>query len=248
MRRIALLFLCSMFSSIAHSAPEIKVGAMHEYVAADKSTHLKRIRNRGDSTAFVKVTVEEIVYDATSGAAKEQPVAAVAADKTSQQDTLIASPARLIIPANGMQATRLLALGPRLEERYFRVRFIPVLPENRDGFSMDSEQATQYKDSLSAGITMLTGYGIIAIVHPRDARYDTQLQDLADSYVIRNAGNSTIVLENYTACGKQDSECREPAKIHVRPGQTHSIEKQAEHRYRFDLIEGDRKKTVTFKT
>lgn len=246
MQRIVILFLCSMFAPLAHSAPEIKVGAMYEYLAGDKSTQLKRIRNQGDSTAFVKVTVEEIVYDDNSAEAKEQPVAAVATDKTAQQATLIASPARLIIPANGMQATRLLALGPRPEERYFRVRFIPVLPENRDGFSMDAEQAAQYKDSFSAGVTMLTGYGIIAIVHPRDARYDTQLQDTAGTYVIRNAGNSTIVLENYTACGKQDSSCMEPAKIHVRPGKTHSIVKQADHRYRFDLIEGGRKKAVKF--
>ena len=43
----------------------------------------------------------------------------------------MASPARLIVPAKGMQGTRLLHMGGRDTERYFRVRFVPVVPEKR---------------------------------------------------------------------------------------------------------------------
>ena len=53
----------------------------------------------------------------------------------------MASPARLIVPANGMQGTRLLYMGERDRERYFRVRFVPVVPEKEDEFAVSSRRA-----------------------------------------------------------------------------------------------------------
>ena len=37
---------------------------MYDYLDGDKNTYLKRVFNGGDSTAFVKVNILEIVYDA----------------------------------------------------------------------------------------------------------------------------------------------------------------------------------------
>ena len=64
----------------------------------------------------------------------------------------MASPARLIVPANGMQGTRLLYMGERDRERYFRVRFVPVVPEKEDEFAVSSEEREDYKKTLSAGV------------------------------------------------------------------------------------------------
>ena len=69
---------------------------------------------------------------------------------------LMASPARLIVPANGMQGTRLLMMGERDRERYFRVRFIPVVPEKEDEFAVSAEEREQYKTTLSAGVNVMT--------------------------------------------------------------------------------------------
>ncbi|MCE6985145.1 molecular chaperone, partial [Pseudomonas frederiksbergensis] len=75
-------------------------------------------------TAFVKVSVVELVYD-NQGQAREVEMDG----REALQRGLVVSPARLIIPANGMQAVRLLYRVERDQERYFRLRFIPVLPE-----------------------------------------------------------------------------------------------------------------------
>jgi P pilus assembly chaperone PapD len=243
-----VLVLLSSLSALAYSAPDIQIGAMHEYMATDKSTLRKRIRNNGDSTAFVKVTVDEIVYDKTTGKPVEQPAATIASGKNQQPDTVIASPARLIIPANGMQATRLLAMGSRAEERYFRVRFIPVLPETGANFGLTATETEQYKTSLSAGVTMLTGYGAIVIVHPRNARYDTQREDGQGEYTVRNNGNATVVLKSVSDCQADGDACGEPSTIYLRPNKSHTFNKETGHTYRFDLIEGDRKKAITFKS
>ncbi|PRW94045.1 pilus assembly protein, partial [Pseudomonas fragi] len=83
--------------------------------------YLKRIFNGGTSTAFIKVEILEILYDA-NGLPREVPLQTQA--NATARDGLMASPARLIVPANGMQGTRLVYLGERATERYFRVRYI----------------------------------------------------------------------------------------------------------------------------
>ncbi|MDT9091332.1 hypothetical protein RSW97_25460, partial [Escherichia coli] len=75
----------------------------------------------------MKVAIHEITYDST-GQPRESP------ELSEGSRALVASPSRLIIPANGVQATRLLFMGERDRERYFRIRFIPVLPKAEDGF------------------------------------------------------------------------------------------------------------------
>ncbi|MDN7225643.1 hypothetical protein QZL56_21120, partial [Providencia stuartii] len=46
-----------------------------------------------------------------------------------EKDRLIVSPLRLIIPPSGFQSVRMIWPGEREKERYFRVRFTPVLPQ-----------------------------------------------------------------------------------------------------------------------
>jgi hypothetical protein len=65
----------------------------------------------------------------------------------------MASPARLIVPAKGMQGTRLLHMGARDTERYFRVRFVPVVPEKEDEFAVSSEERTPTRRTCRRGST-----------------------------------------------------------------------------------------------
>ena len=126
MRNIFFILLLMLSGNVSASA-EISIGTLFDYMAGQQGTYLKRIRNQGDTTAFVKVAIHEITYDG-AGQPRES------AELTEGNRALIASPSRLIIPAKGVQATRLLYMGARDKERYFRVRFIPVLPRKEDGF------------------------------------------------------------------------------------------------------------------
>ncbi|WP_434628942.1 hypothetical protein [Chromobacterium sp. CV08] len=238
----ACLLLC--LTAQAPAAPAINIGAMYEYLDADAGTLLKRVRNSGDSTAFVKVAVAEIVYG-RDGQANELPVD-TGQLALGQVNGLLASPSRLIVPAGGMQASRLLYLGPRDRERYFRVRFSPVLPERQDAFDVGDDEARRYQDSLSAGVNVLTGYGAIVIVRPQQPRYDTRLQDGRHGYTVRNDGNSTVIVDAFYQCAADGAHCETPTKHHVLPGGSKRFAKLDGHSYKFELIEGSRRQAVAF--
>lgn len=242
MNRLFLLWVLSVFCGMANAGPQINVGTVYDYLDGDKSTYLKRVYNSGDSTAFVKVIVLEIIYKA-DGTTEEIPV--VAAADGASRNGLMASPARLIVPAKGMQGTRLLYLGERKSERYFRVRFIPVVPEKEDEFAVSSDDREDYKKTLSAGVNVMTGFGTIFFVRPADARFDTVIKETASRYELRNNGNTVIVVDEFKNCSvSNEADCGATLKHHVMAGKTFGFDKEKDREYQFQLIEGASKKIV----
>jgi P pilus assembly chaperone PapD len=242
MKRLLALFGFCLFTQITHAGPSINVGVVYDYLDGDKSTYLKRVFNGGDSTAFVKVNVLEIVYD-TDGTSRDIPLVNQA--DASARDGLMASPARLIVPANGMQGTRLLYMGERDKERYFRVRFIPVVPEQEDEFAVSAEERDDYKKNLSAGVNVLAGYGTIFFVRPKATRFDSVIDNATNTYQLRNNGNTVVVIDEFKDCAvKNELDCQPTTQSHILPGRTFSFEKQSGREYTFKLVEGSGKKTI----
>ncbi|WP_283183126.1 MULTISPECIES: molecular chaperone [unclassified Pseudomonas] len=242
--RWALLF-AGWLPLMANAGPAINVGVVYDYLDADKSTYLKRVFNGGDATAFVKVNILEIVYDA-DGTSREIPLTAQA--DMAARNGLMASPARLIVPANGMQGTRLVYMGKRDRERYFRVRFVPVVPEKEDEFAVSSDEREAYKKGLSAGVNVLAGYGTIFFVRPEQTRFDSTIDDGPGQYRIRNQGNSVVVIDEFRDCSaKNESDCQPTTKHHILPGRTFQFDKQSGREYRFTMIEGKATKVLELK-
>lgn len=233
---LAVIGFC-LLAPVAQAGPSINVGVVYDYLDGDKSTYLKRIFNGGTSTAFVKVEILEIVYD-EQGVAKEVPLQSQA--DSSARDGLMASPARLIVPSNGMQGTRLLYMGERNRERYFRVRYIPVMPEKEDAFAVSEEEREAYQNTLQAGVSVLAGYGTVFFVRPKDTRFDTRIENGGAKYVVRNNGNSVVEVDEFKSCvvGKPN-DCYPTTKNHVLPGRAFSFDKEQGREYRFKLVEGD---------
>ncbi|WP_213938400.1 molecular chaperone [Pseudomonas sp. dw_612] len=242
MKRLLLIGMASLFGLTANAGPQINVGTVYDYLDGDKSTFLKRVFNSGDSTAFVKINVLEILYN-TDGTVREVPVEN-AADAASRNG-IMASPARLIVPAKGMQGTRLLYMGERDTERYFRVRFIPVVPEKEDAFVLSHEEREDYRKSLSAGVNVMTGFGTIFFVRPKNARFDTVINDTAQRYELRNNGNTVLMVDEFKSCSISDeNDCGATTKHHVMAGKTFGFDKEKGREYRFMVIEGDNKKVL----
>jgi hypothetical protein len=245
MKRLLALFGFCLFTQTAHTTPSINIGTVYDYLDGDKSTYLKRVFNGGDSTAFVKVNILEILYGA-DGKSQEVPLKTQA--DGSARDGLMASPARLIVPANGMQGTRLLFMGERDKERYFRVRFVPVVPEKEDEFAVSSEEREDYKKTLSAGVNVLAGYGAVFFVRPKDARFDSAIENSAATYRIRNNGNTVVVIDEFKDCSvKNEQDCQPTTKHHILAGRAFQFEKQAGREYRFTLVEGESSKKLDVK-
>ena len=242
MNRGFLLSLLSVFCLTAQAGPQINVGTVYDYLDADKSTYLKRVFNSGDATAFVKINVLEIVYGADG---TPQEIAVENAADGASRNGLMASPARLIVPAQGMQGTRLLYMGARDRERYFRVRFVPVVPEQEDDFVVSSEERDDYKKSLTAGVNVMTGFGTIFFVRPKDARFATVVNDTDSRYELRNDGNTVIIVDEFKSCSlTKETDCGATTKHHVLAGKTFAFDKEKGREYRFFLIEGSEKKTM----
>ena len=242
--RWALLF-AGWLPLLANAAPQINVGTVYDYLVGDKSTYLKRVFNGGDATAFVKVNILEIIYDA-DGTMREMPLANQA--EMNARDGLMASPARLIVPASGMQGTRLVFMGEREKERYFRVRFVPVVPEQEDEFAVSAEERDEYKKGLSAGVNVLAGYGTVFFVRPTETRFDSAVNDGPGQYRIHNQGNSVVVIDEFRDCSaKNENECQPTTKHHILPGRTFEFDKQSGREYRFTMIEGKATKVVELK-
>lgn len=242
MKRLVAVMAACLIVPNTQAGPNLNVGVVYDYLAGDKSTYLKRIYNSGDSTAFVKINVLEIIYN-TDGTTSEVPVKTQA--DASARDGLMASPARLIIPAQGMQGTRLLFMGERDKERYFRVRFVPVVPEKEDEFAVTSEEREDYKNNLSAGVNIMAGFGTIFFVRPQGARFDSVIDDSAGTYTVRNNGNTVVVIDEFKNCSKTvETDCDPTTKHHILAGKSFEFEKKAGREYRFILVEGDTKKIL----
>ena len=246
MKQAVLWIGLCLISLTAQAGPLINVGVVYDYLEGDRSSYLKRVFNGGTSTAFIKVNVLEILYN-PDGTTREVPVASIANDKgtTSSRDGLMASPSRLIVPANGRQGTRLLFMGQRDKERYFRLRFIPVVPEKDDNFGISDEERAEYKDHLAAGINVMAGYGTVFFVRPKDTRFDTRINETVEQYQVRNAGNSTVVLDEFHDCSIANAtDCVPTTKHHILPERQLTFEKKPGRRYSFVLVEGLDKKPL----
>ena len=236
----------SLFCGVAQAGPQIGVGVVYDYLDGDKSTYMKRVFNGGTSTAFVKVSILEIIYN-EDGTYQEVPLQNQASAVA--RDGLMASPARLIVPASGVQGTRLLFMGERDKERYFRVRFVPVVPEAEDEFAISAQEREDYKkERVEAGIKVLAGYGTVFFVRPKDTRFDTVIDDNANRYQLRNKGNSVVVVDEFKDCAVQkENDCRPTTKHHIMTNRSFSFDKEAGREYRFTLIEGGEKKAIEIK-
>jgi len=239
---LAVTVLNCMGPITAHAAPSISIGSMFEFLDSDRSTLLKRVRNNGDSTAFVKVEVSEVKYDAR-GRPTEHPVDSLAVGAT-RGHGMIASPARMIVPAHSMQASRLLFRGERGVEQYYRVRFMPVVPDKSDDFAVTEAEREQYRDAMSVGVNVLAGYGALVIVRPKHVWYDTQMTSGDNEFTVANRGNSTIVMDALHRCDFGGEQCTRPVVQYILPGMKKAFPKIEGQRYMFQLIEGTHKRDV----
>jgi len=244
MKSIYMLLCTFFFSLCAHAGPSLQIGSFYDFMKGDQSTYLKRIHNGGTSTAFVKIEIKEIFYQ-QNGNSREEPLKSV---DGSTRDGLVASPARLIVPAKGTQGTRLLYTGDRSKERYFRVRFLPVVPEKEDKFAVSDTERETYEKEMSAGFNVMAGYGVVFFVRPSNTRFDTKIDNTANGYQVKNNGNSVVVIDSFKDCSaKNEDDCKPTRKVHLIPGHDFAFDKQAGRVYRYNLIEDEKKTPVQVK-
>lgn len=243
--RFFAFFIGTAFATLSwmasvYATPVIGIGSMYDVLTPGMQSMTKRIYNTGDSTAFVRVEVLAI----NPGSQKDETPLKELSGAGLERNRLIVTPQRLIIPPAGFQTIRILWPGERQEERYFRVRFIPVMPENDDSFGLDKSAISEYrKNTLSAGLNVLTGYGTIVIVHPDRPQFNTLISDTAsDSVTVKNNGNATVSLDNIRQCKSANTDCGAITREFILPGRAFTVRKKDGYKTNFTLIEGNDKR------
>lgn len=236
--------VCSLLAGGAkplYADPDLAPGTFYRYMPVQRSTLVASLRNLGDTTAFVKVELAELTFDA-QGQAHEQPLV----EKQGVDRPLLATPPRLIVPSGASQKIRLIYRGLRTQERYFRVRYVPVAPKARDAFALQPEEASAYSKALSAGVGVLKAMGTILIVGPAEPQYRTQLEPTEQRLRLVNEGTATVRVDNARYCDLKTEQCELGTTLHIRPGQHVDIERRPGAVYRFDLREGNRHVSHTY--
>ncbi|MFL7853353.1 hypothetical protein AAD046_19265 [Providencia rettgeri] len=241
---ILTLLLMSITITVCAS-PSIGIGSMYDVFTPETQSLTKRVYNTGTSTAFVRVEVLEI--DVTPKMNQRESTQKEVDAGSLTQERLIVSPLRLIIPPSGFQTVRILWSGARDKERYFRIRFTPVLPEENDGFGMSKDEITQYKkNALEAGINVLTGYGSVVVMQPEKSLFNTVIDDRNKQIAIVNKGNATIILDNIRYCENAKSHCENKSREIILPGREFILQKKQNNKITFTLIEGDKSKSFNY--
>ncbi|EOZ1521575.1 hypothetical protein Q9Z39_004193 [Enterobacter hormaechei] len=242
MKIISALTLAALYglSFNTFASPAVGIGSMYDLLMPGENNLVKKVYNSGDSTAFVRVDILEIKLDGQGG---EQELVPQKMDGDAlNKNRLIATPQRMIIPPSEFQSVRLLWPGTRETERYYRVRFTPVMPDKKNDFGLTENEIAEYKSSIKAGVNILTGYGSILYVMPDKAEFNTAVNDDTASVKIMNSGNSTIVIDNIRHCSDNKSQCSPPTRTFIIPGRNFVIKKQSGKKTFFRLHEAENKK------
>lgn len=246
MKKLRMVLTCfyALFACASEASPAIGIGSMYDLLMPGENNMVKKVYNSGDSTAFVRVDVLEIKLDAKGN---EQELVPQKFDGDAlNKNRLIATPLRMIIPPSEFQSIRLLWPGSREKERYYRIRFTPVVPDKTNNFGLTEEQIQEYKGSIKAGVNVLTGYGSILYVTPDKAVFNTTTVNESKSITVRNAGNATIVLDNIRHCNEKKNECSASTREFVIPGKSAVIKKEAGSLIKFRLNEAGKTKEFTW--
>lgn len=236
----AIFFLIMLIiTKSVDAAPSIFVGNVYDFLSSDKISFSKSITNNGDSTAFVKIAVKEVVFGKDGNIIEGEEINVNEID-----ERLVVSPNRLIVPAKGSRSSRVMFTGKRDIERYFRVTYVPVLPTQEDGFGTQDE--IDKLDGLKVGFNMLIGYGTLVYVAPENTTYDTKFNLNENGLEVINNGNASIKFNFLVSCDKEN-KCSEPATAILRPGKSLFYDKKLTSSINFTLIEGLNEQTKRFK-
>lgn len=222
----------------AKANPQIDVGEMYSYIESDKISVVKHVFNSGGgSDALVRVDVLEILFT-VNGLPIEIPI-------KNPRQSLIATPNRFFVPVGDSRGIRLAFLGKRDHERYFRVRFKPLIPEKSSNFEAAEDKYGVSEKAPTVSVNLLVGYGTVLFVRPADTVFNTLINEDVQSYIIENQGNSVVIIDAFTDCpqGKR-ALCKPATKHHLLPGKDFKFGKLLGHEYRFTLIEGSSVKDV----
>ena len=138
-----------------------------------------QVFNKDKNNIFVNINVVEVLKPGNSD---EQRVPV----KDAKKIALIATPQKLIVPANSQKAVRLVTLEDAGKtDRVFRVTFSPAVGKLK---------------AKTSGIKLLIAYQALVIVRPNQPVAKIVAERKGKKITLRNTGNTNVMLQNGKQC------------------------------------------------
>lgn len=193
-----LLFSGSAWSDIFVDRAIVRLGA-----DAAPRQDIKVINN-GSEVGYVAV---EVFTVNNPGTEQEERVKVSDPDKVK----LIASPSKLMIPANSQKLVRIVNLDPgNNQERIYRINVTPVLPPLQEG--------------EGSVVRVVVAYQILVIVDPAVPVEDVEITRQGYRLTVTNKGNTNVLFSDGQQCNEQGEGCLEIAAHRVYPGNSWQVD------------------------
>lgn len=175
-----------------------------------------------EKPAYVAIEVREVRHP---GLDNEERVLVDNPDDIS----LLATPAKMVIPPGGEKVLRLANLGDGKQERVYRVKVKPVLPplqETQEG----------------AVVRVVVAYEILVLAYPDEPTEKFEVHRSGRTISVKNLGNSNLFFGDGRQC-KAEPDCTTLPSQRVYPGATWTAElpEDAPASYMLTSYKGTRK-------
>ncbi len=124
---------------------------------------------------------------------------------------LIASPSKLMIPANSQKLVRIVNLDPGSDqERIYRINVTPVL--------------APLQENEGSVVRVVVAYQLLVIVDPAMPVEDVEVKRQGYRLTVTNQGNTNVLFSDGKQCDAKDENCVEIPAHRVYPGNTWKVD------------------------
>ncbi|WP_108651088.1 hypothetical protein [Dongshaea marina] len=229
---ITLLFICLVYITIA-KADEINnsqivpykechggvaINGLFNYWHTDDNSPqdqlVKTLTNNSCSTPkyfLVKV------YKVTHPLSKEKDKLLTLKDMT---QSLMVYPNHLVVlPKHSVNIIFSLPNGRPKDLGFYRVAFLPVIPEKEYGFNISHKQLEKIRARASVGIGLSTAL----VIEPKSVKYSYRIKRDQGKVKIKNTGNGVIIAETFDKCisdhlPEKSCKYRKNTRSYIYPG------------------------------
>src|SRR5471030_86898 len=192
-KKLALTFLVTpMVLSIPVASASFMVYPMSTTVKNGDQNSLIKIYSKSDNTQYIKVTVKKIINPGTAQE-KDETVASW------QENNLIASPNKIIVPAGGNKAVRLTQIQSPAEETLYRVYFEGVNSASTDIQQMDVTDPSGKQSKAAVSVNMVFA-ALVRTVPDKPVAALTANQDAQGQVKLSSTGNIRAGVKGVDFC------------------------------------------------
>lgn len=219
LKMVKMAAICISLSGLFVSAvaqANFMVYPMSATVAAKQNT-LIRVYSKSKETQYIKVSVKKVINPGTPQE-KDEPVA------NWQENNLIISPNKIIVPAGSNKAVRLTQITPPAQETLYRVYFeavSPDAPSPQDMMSADGKKKT----AVSLSLNMV--FAALVRVMPEKSVTQLSASLQQNNLTVHNTGNIRTGVMSVDFCPsntKTDACQHQDFKRYIYPEQSVTAE------------------------